>query len=63
MSWKDQSQNEYPHDVRYCQGKPMYDKRGATSAANKRYHQDHIRLRIYQHGNHWHLTKQLETRS
>jgi len=36
--------------------KPSYDKKGALSAANKRYQQDHIKLRIYQCGNHWHLT-------
>lgn len=42
-----------------CQGKKAYDKRGAISAANKRWEEDHIRLRIYQHHNHWHLTKSI----
>ena len=40
--------------------KPSYDKRGAQSAVNKRYQQDHTRLRLYPCGNHWHLTKLLK---
>lgn len=48
-------------EVPYCNGKRAYDKRGAITAANRRFEEDHIRLRIYQcdMGDHWHLTKQL----
>lgn len=43
-----------------CRGKVIYDKKGATTAKNKRFHDDHIALRIYpcEVGNHWHLTSQ-----
>lgn len=46
----------------YCKnGKVIYDKKGANTAANLRFKEDHIKLRIYQceYDNHWHLTKQL----
>lgn len=44
--------------VNYCDGKVMYDKRGAQTAANHRYKQDRVKLRIYPcGGDHWHLTK------
>lgn len=45
----------------YCkkEDKPCYDKRTAITAANKRYKEDRIRLRIYPCGDHWHLTKQV----
>jgi len=47
----------------YCgeTDKVMYDKRGATTAANKRMADDRVRLRIYQcpYCDHWHLTKSL----
>lgn len=39
--------------------KQAYDKKGAITACNKRYREDHTLLRIYPCGNHWHLTKQL----
>ena len=45
--------------IRYCDGKVMYDKRGATTAANKRFDDDRIKLRIYPCYDHWHLTKKL----
>lgn len=45
---------------RYCpvQGKNCYDKRGAETARNKRWREDHVRLRIYQCDDcgAWHLT-------
>lgn len=43
----------------YCMGKRAYDKKGAITAANARYREDHIRLAIYPCGTHYHLTKQL----
>ena len=48
-------------EVGYCNGKKIYDKKGAVSAGNKRFGEDHTRLRIYEceYGCHWHLTKQL----
>lgn len=48
----------------YCNGKLIYDKRTAITAKNKRYHEDHMELRIYQceYGDHWHLTKQVRGR-
>jgi len=48
-------------DIEYCNGKKCYDKKGAVSASNKRFQEDHQRLRIYEceRGCHWHLTKQL----
>ena len=42
-----------------CFGKRAYDKKGAITASNKRFHEDHVRLRIYPCNGHWHLTKQL----
>ena len=49
----------FADEIKYCHGKVPYDKRGAITAANKRWQQDHIKLRIYQCGDHWHLTKQV----
>lgn len=43
----------------YCNGKRSYDKRGAITAANLRYEQDRVKLRLYPCGDHWHLTKQM----
>lgn len=47
-------------DAQYCNGKVIYDKRGATTAKNKRYEEDHQVLRIYpcKRCQGWHLTKQ-----
>lgn len=48
--------------LKYCKlsGKICYDKKGAQTASNSRYHRDHVKLRIYQcEGTHWHLTSQL----
>ncbi len=43
--------------VTKCNGKVCYDKKGAMTAKNKRWEEDHIALRIYQcEGSHWHLT-------
>ena len=48
-------------NVRYSDrcNKMAYDKKGAISAKNKRYKEDHIKLREYHCGkcNAWHLTK------
>lgn len=45
--------------VFYCQGKVIYDKRGAITAANLRRKESGIDLRAYQcpMDDHWHLTK------
>lgn len=45
-------------DIKRCNGKVIYDKKGAVSAKNRRYNEDHVALRIYEcPGNrHWHLT-------
>lgn len=45
--------------VRYCEGKVCFDKRGAETAANKRWNEDRVELRIYACPNcrFWHLTK------
>jgi hypothetical protein len=49
-----------PLELKRCQngGKPCYDKKGAQTAKNKRWQQEHVALRIYQcdFGDHWHLT-------
>ena len=51
-----------PLEVRTCNGKMMYDKKGAITAKNKRFHDDHTPLRVYECPNtrhrHWHLTSQ-----
>lgn len=43
----------------YCGGKRAYDKKGAVTARNKRYEDEHVELRMYECGDHWHLTKQM----
>lgn len=48
-----------PDHIQGCTGKKAYDKKGAVTACNKRYREDHTHLRIYPCGDHWHLTKQL----
>lgn len=50
--------------VRYCSesgGKVVFDKKGAITAANLRFKQDHIKLRAYScpYCRGWHLTKRL----
>lgn len=42
----------------YCNGKVGYDKKGAMTAKNKRWGDDHVKLRIYNCNmcNRWHLT-------
>lgn len=47
--------------VRYCRGKACYDKRQAQTAANSRFREDHVRLRLYPCPDcgYWHLTKKL----
>lgn len=45
--------------LRHCKtGKPIYDKKGATTAKNRRWNEDHAKLRIYPCNfcNGWHLT-------
>lgn len=40
-----------------CNGKVSYDKKGAITAKNRRWDEDHVALRVYQcMGTHWHLT-------
>lgn len=53
---ENQSSENY---IQGCTGKKAYDKKGAITACNLRYKEDHTRLRIYPCGDHWHLTKQL----
>lgn len=48
-----------PRDFCEAAGKVAYDKKSAVTAANARYKRDHVRLRIYPCGDHWHLTSQL----
>ena len=42
-------------------GKPMYDKKTAVTAKNKRWREDHIKLREYHcpDCNWWHLTSRV----
>lgn len=44
-----------------CRGKRVYDKKGALTAKNKRFNDDHVALRIYECpvGGHWHLTSSM----
>jgi len=44
--------------VKYCHGKVIYDKKTAITAANKRFEENHIKLRVYPCPDcgHWHLT-------
>ena len=44
--------------LRTCNGKVVYDKRGALTAKNRRWNEGHVKLRIYEcpNNNHWHLT-------
>ena len=53
-----------PKDLQICHmsGKVVFDKRGAETARNRRYEEDHTELRIYQcpYGcGGWHLTSRL----
>lgn len=52
---------EYRSPRQYCDldGKPCYDKKGAQTAINDRRRRAHMELRMYQCGDHWHLTKQM----
>lgn len=48
--------------MKYCKtGKPVYDKKAAVSAKNRRYKTDHTELRVYHCNrcNYHHLTSQL----
>lgn len=46
--------------IKHCYtGKPIYDKKGAQTAANLRFKRDHVKLRIYSCRGHWHLTSQI----
>ena len=42
----------------YCNGKNMYDKRGAETVRNERMRESHTPLRIYHCDDcgHWHVT-------
>ena len=65
MKWKENKRIRWqmePHRVRICpmSGKMTFDKRGAQTAANKRFEEDHVKLRIYPCGcGGWHLTSRL----
>lgn len=56
---EDRMYNRLDFGVCQTSGKVSYDKKGAVSARNKRWHEDHIELRVYQcpDCNWWHLTK------
>jgi len=58
MGWDKNFDNRVP--LKFCGGKPSYDKKSAQTAANSRFEQDHVKLRIYNcpKCNGWHLTKQ-----
>jgi hypothetical protein len=61
-NWQSRQDDAFTNGkVTYCPigGKVQYDKKGATTAANKRYSEAHQKLRIYQcpECNFWHLTK------
>lgn len=47
-----------PKNRKKCRGKICYDKKGAITAKNKRWNDDHVPLRIYDcpDCNGWHLT-------
>ena len=45
-----------PTKLRYCKDKPCYDKKAAISVINKRWKDDHVKLRAYQCHDHWHIT-------
>lgn len=59
--WKNSKQ-----PIRTCwkSGKPIYDKRTAATARNKRWRDDRVELRIYPcpHCRGWHLTKRVKER-
>lgn len=42
-----------------CSGKTAYDKKGALSTANRILKTRGTKLRVYQCGDHWHLTHHL----
>lgn len=47
--------------ITYCEtGKPKYNKKGAQTAINKRWDQDHKKLRMFscKYCNGWHLTSE-----
>jgi len=45
----------------FATGKTVFDKRGAQTAMNKRFEEEHVRLRIYECPNckGWHLTSRI----
>lgn len=55
----------YISEVRYCRGKVRYDKKGAVTAANRRWTESRKKLRIYPCPicGGWHLTKQIRDES
>ncbi len=60
MTWREQGVRTYKLHCWYEKSKVCYDKKGAISAANRRYKEDKIKLRPYwcDRCNFWHLTKQ-----
>lgn len=47
--------------IEYCNGKVIYDKRGAVTAKNRRYKEDRVQLRVYECPwcKGWHLTSRI----
>lgn len=52
-----QNSNNTELEKSICDKKKSYDKDTAITVANKRFREDHVHLRIYPCGDHWHLTK------
>lgn len=52
-------------EIPYCKGKVRYDKKGAITAKNRRYAEDHVELREYAcpKCGGWHLTSQMVKRN
>lgn len=56
--------NDFRPPMRYCNGKPCYEKRSAVTAKNRRWKLDHVDLRVYHCNdcNNHHLTSQIKTK-
>lgn len=51
----------FKSEIKYCHEKPMYDKKSAETAKNRRWKYERIKLRIYQcpECDFWHLTSKV----